>query len=159
MTIVAVADTGPLIHLAEIDALDLLTAIDELLIPETVYAELEEGGVPPEFSNLEWERIEVAQPVERGAELDAGERAALAVALERDEIVFLTDDLAAREFAQDQNIEVHGLIGLIALAYHRDVVPSDDAASLMRALQAETSLFITDAIVERGIKLLQSNSD
>ncbi|MFB9808614.1 hypothetical protein ACFFQF_27255 [Haladaptatus pallidirubidus] len=43
MTIVAVADTGPLIHLAEIDALDLLTAIDELLIPETVYAELEEG--------------------------------------------------------------------------------------------------------------------
>ncbi|MCO8244710.1 MULTISPECIES: hypothetical protein [unclassified Haladaptatus] len=66
MTIVAVADTGPLIHLAEIDALDLLTAIDELLIPETVFTELEEGGVPSEFSDLEWERIKVAQPVESG---------------------------------------------------------------------------------------------
>ncbi|WP_254663168.1 hypothetical protein [Haladaptatus sp. W1] len=53
MTIVAVADTGPLIHLAEIDALDLLTAIDELLIPETVYAELEEGGVPQTVSGNE----------------------------------------------------------------------------------------------------------
>ncbi|WP_266080618.1 nucleic acid-binding protein [Haladaptatus caseinilyticus] len=159
MTIVAVADTGPLIHLAEIDALDLLTAIDELLIPETVYAELEEGGIPPEFSDLEWEGIEVVDPIENSAELDAGERAALAVALKRDNVVFLTDDLAAREFAQDQNIEVHGSIGIIALAYHRDIVPSDDAASLMRALQAETSLFITDAIIERGIELLQSNSD
>nr|WP_256490546.1 nucleic acid-binding protein [Haladaptatus sp. AB643] len=148
-----------MIHLAEIDAFYLLTAINELLIPETVYAELEEGGVPPELSDCEWERIEVAQPVESGAELDAGERAALAVALERDNIVFLTDDLAAREFAQDQNIEVHGSIGVIALAHHRGVVPSDDAALLMRAPQSETSLFITDAIVERGIKLLQSNSD
>lgn len=158
MTIVAVADTGPLIHLAEIDALDLLMAIDELLIPETVYVELEEGGIPPEFSDLEWERVEVAQPVESSAELDAGERAALAVVLERDNVVFLTDDLAAREFAQDQNIEVHGSIGVVALAYHRDVVSNDDAALLMRRLQTETSLFITDAIVERGIKLLQSNS-
>jgi predicted nucleic acid-binding protein len=159
VTIVAVADTGPLIHLAEIDALDLLTAIDELLIPETVYAELEEGGVPPELSDCEWERIEVADPVGRSAELDAGERAALAVALKRDNVVFLTDDLAAREFAQDQNIEVHGSIGVVALAYHRNVVSSDEAASLMRALQTETSLFITDAIVERGIQLLQSNSN
>nr|WP_255666488.1 nucleic acid-binding protein [Haladaptatus sp. DYF46] len=148
-----------MIHLAEIDALDLLTAIDELLIPETVYAELEEGGVPPEFSNHEWERIAVSKPLDSGAELDAGERAALAVALERDNAVFLTDDLAAREFAQNQNIEVHGSIGVVALAYHRDIVSKDDAALLMRALQAETSLFITDAIVERGIKLLQSNSD
>ncbi|GAA5051593.1 nucleic acid-binding protein [Haladaptatus pallidirubidus] len=159
MTIVAVADTGPLIHLAEIDALDLLTAIDELLIPETVYAELEEGGIPPELSDLEWERIAVSEPLESSTELYAGERAALAVAIERDDIVFLTDDLAAREFARNQNIEVHGSIGVVALACHRDVVSNDDAALLMRALQTETSLFITDAIVERGIKLLQSNSN
>lgn len=37
MSTVAVADTGPLIHLAEIDALGLLETIDELLVPETVY--------------------------------------------------------------------------------------------------------------------------
>jgi hypothetical protein len=55
-----------------IDALNLLTAIDELLIPETVYAELEQGGIPPELSALEWERIEVVKPVENSAELDAG---------------------------------------------------------------------------------------
>jgi predicted nucleic acid-binding protein len=159
LTIVAVADTGPLIHLAEIDSLDLLTAIDDLLIPDTVYEELEEGGIPTKLSDLGWERIEVVDPIDSSAELDAGERAALAVALERDDTVFLTDDLAAREFAQDQNIEVHGSIGVIALAYHRDIVPSSEAASLMRSLQTEASLFITDAIVERGIELLKPNSE
>jgi len=30
----------------------------------------------------------------------------------------------------------------------------DEAASLMRALQRETSLFVTDAVVERGIRML-----
>lgn len=55
--IVAVADAGPLIHLAEIDAIDLLDAVDGLLVPETVRDELEAGGVPRGFTNLEFETV------------------------------------------------------------------------------------------------------
>lgn len=46
MTIAAVADTGPLIHLGEIDSLDLLTVLDRLYVPEIVFEELDTGGVP-----------------------------------------------------------------------------------------------------------------
>ncbi|AKH98306.1 hypothetical protein HLASF_1835 [Halanaeroarchaeum sulfurireducens] len=89
-----------------------------------------------------------------GAEvLDAGERAAIAVAEERG-IVLLTDDLAARRTASDAGVEVHGSIGVIALGYGRGLLDRDEAASLMRALQRETSLFVTEAVVERGIRML-----
>jgi predicted nucleic acid-binding protein len=51
-------------------------------------------------------------------------------------------------------IEVHGTIGVITLGYSRGLLDRDEAASLMRALQRETSLFVTDAVVERGIRML-----
>ncbi|MFB9824227.1 hypothetical protein [Halobaculum roseum] len=53
--IVAVADTGPLIHLGEIDSLDLCSVVDKLLIPETVYEELQAGGPPSELADIEIE--------------------------------------------------------------------------------------------------------
>ena len=56
--IVAVADTGPLIHLDEIDALHLLSVVDELLIPQTVHEELEAGMVPPTLNRIEYELVE-----------------------------------------------------------------------------------------------------
>lgn len=149
----AVSDAGPLIHLGEIDSLELLAVFDALFVPETVYMEMETGGVPYGISNLSYELIDADVNGVQSEELDAGERAALAVASEYD-AVLLTDDLAARESGFERGIEVHGSIGVIALAYARELVDRDEAASRMRALQRETSLFVTDAIVERGIELL-----
>jgi predicted nucleic acid-binding protein len=149
----AVSDTGPLIHLAEIDSLELLSAFETLLIPETVYEEVEAGGVPDGISNISYELVSAAGERVGPAKLDAGERAALAVATERDAIL-LTDDLAAREAASELGVPVHGLVGIIALGYDRGVVNRDQAVSLMRALQRETSLFVTEAVVERGIRRL-----
>lgn len=154
--IVAVADTGPLIHLDEIDALQLLSAVDGLLIPQTVYEELEAGTVPSALNHIEYELVE-AEETKLTVDLDPGETAALAVASERS-AVLLTDDLAARDAAEDINVEVHGSIGVIVLAYTRGELTKSKAAELMRALQTETSLFITDAIVERGITLLDEST-
>ena len=154
--ILAVADTGPLIHLDEIDALQLLSAVDELLIPQTVYEELEAGTVPSALNHIEYELVE-AEETKLTVDLDPGETAALAVASERS-AVLLTDDLAARDAAEDVNVEVHGSIGVIVLAYTRGELTKSKAAELMRALQTETSLFITDAVVERGITLLDEST-
>lgn len=127
MTVVAVSDTGPLIHLREIRSLELLDAFDRLYVPETVYDELE---------------------------VDSGERTALSVANER-EAVLLIDDLAGRDAAVEHGIEVHGSLGVIAIEYAHGLVDRDEAATLMRALQRETSLFVTEAIVEREIRKLE----
>ncbi|MFD1598157.1 nucleic acid-binding protein [Halobellus rarus] len=153
MTLAAVSDAGPLIHLAEIDSIELLSAFDSLLIPETVYEEIERGGLPDGIADLSYERVEAEGTEVEFEELDAGERAAIAVARER-EVVLLTDDLAARESASADGIEVHGSIGVIALGYGRGLLDRDEAASRMRALQRETSLFVTEAVVERGIRML-----
>lgn len=95
VTLGAVSDAGPLIHLAEIDSLELLSAFDTLLIPETVYDEIKRGGVPDEISDISCEFVEADEDRIESEELDAGERAAISVAKERG-IVLLTDDLAAR---------------------------------------------------------------
>ncbi|ACV47491.1 MULTISPECIES: hypothetical protein [Halomicrobium] len=153
MTLAAVSDAGPLIHLAEIDSLDLLSAFDRLLIPETVYEEVETGGVPEGVSEFSYELVEADETRVTSEELDAGERAALAVAQEC-EVVLLTDDFAAREAASDAGVEVHGSIGVVALGYGRGLLDRSQAASLMRRLQRETSLFVTEAVVERGIRML-----
>ena len=56
MTLAAVSDAGPLIHLAEIDSLELLATFDTLLVPETVYEEVDVGGVPDGLADLSYER-------------------------------------------------------------------------------------------------------
>ena len=48
-----VADTAPIIHLDEIDALYVLSTIDHVLLPQTVYDELAAGAVPPAISDIE----------------------------------------------------------------------------------------------------------
>lgn len=153
MTRAAVSDAGPLIHLAEIDALHLLAVFDTLVVPETVSEEIERGGVPDGFSDLQYELVEADDDSFESEALDAGERAAIIVASERD-VVLLTDDLDARAAASDSGLDVHGSIGVIALSYAQGALDTEQAASTMRALQRETSLFVTDAVVERGIQML-----
>ncbi|WP_324664143.1 nucleic acid-binding protein [Haloarcula sediminis] len=148
MTLGAVSDAGPLIHLAEIDSLELLSAFDTLLIPEAVYDEIQRGGVPDEISDISYELVEADED-----RIESGERAAIAVAKESG-TVLLTDDLAAREAASEGDIDVHGSIGVIALGHGRGLLDKDEAASRMQALQRETSLFVTEAVVERGIRML-----
>jgi predicted nucleic acid-binding protein len=118
VTLATVSDAGPLIHLAEIGSLGLFSTFDTLLVPETVYKEVEAGGVPDELADLSYELVEADESQVGTEELDAGERAAIAVAGERG-IVLLTDDLAAREAASDAGVEVHGSIGVVALGYAR----------------------------------------
>lgn len=153
MTRAAVSDAGPLIHLAEIDELELLAVFDTLLLPETVYEEIERGGLPDGISDLPYEHVEANKERITAESLDAGERAAIAIASERD-VVLLTDDLDARAAASDSGIDVHGSIGVIALGYAQGVLEKEQAVATMRALQRETSLFVTEAVVERGIQML-----
>ncbi|WP_162224374.1 nucleic acid-binding protein [Halorussus amylolyticus] len=153
MSLVAVADAGPIIHLAEIESLALLAEVDQLYLPEVVYDELEVGGLPDGLDSIEYELVTTTMTCIEDEELDPGEASALAVSKERD-AVLLTDDLAAREVAAQTGVEVHGSIGVIALGHSRGRLDRDEAASLMRTLQRETSLFVTDAVVRRGIELL-----
>lgn len=151
--IVAVADTGPLIVLDELGSIDLLATVDELSIPETVLDELSTQQADRLDQSISHTRVTPPMDAVGSADIDAGERAALAVALDTD-AVLLTDDLAARDAAERRDIEVHGTIGLVALAYARGRIDRKTAATTMRELSTETSLYVTEAVVEHGIELL-----
>ena len=141
----------------EVHGLSLLSTIDDLPVPKTVHDELDIGGVPNELDDLKYALVDVTLDERETDRLDPDETAALAVAAERD-AVLLTDDLAAREAAAEASVEVHGSIGVIALGHARRCLDHDEAAALMRALQRETSLFVADAVIERGIEMLDEGS-
>ncbi|GAA0294434.1 nucleic acid-binding protein [Halarchaeum salinum] len=135
--ILAVSDTGPIIHLDEIDALDLLSVVDQLLVPQTVYEELEEGSVPSTLESLDYDLV-TADTKGFDEALDPGETAALAVASEHSGVL-LTDDLEARDAAEDHDIEVHGSVGVIILAYHQGHIEKPRAIELMCSVECKTA--------------------
>jgi predicted nucleic acid-binding protein len=105
------------------------------------------------LADLSYELVEADESRAGTEQLDAGERTAIAVAEQR-RVVLLTDDLAAREAASDAGVEVRGSIDVIALGYARGLLDRDEAASLVRAFQRQTSLFVTEGVVERGIQMM-----
>jgi len=100
---VVVCDAGPLIHLDELDALDLLHDFPLVLVPDAVWSEVERHR-PTVFLNpgQSFTRIAPQHPlgpalvaVSRLFPLHAGETQALAVASEQGADLLLTDNRAA----------------------------------------------------------------
>lgn len=146
-----VADAGPIIHLAALDALDLFSVFDGVAVPETVYEELAAGGVPDGVDDDPFSRIDVEYDPESRPKLDPGESAAIALCNERDSVL-LTDDMEARESASSDGLEVHGSIGVVLLAYARDFVTADRAEELIRGLKQDTPLYLADPLVEHALR-------
>ena len=116
----AVLDAGPLIHLSEIDALDVLSDLGVLRVSNTVWDEVAaHQSQALKHRRLSFQRANVSAP---SADLQA---LAIAFALDRGEVeslglmetypaaMFLTDDAAARLVAEQRGYRVHGTIGCL----------------------------------------------
>jgi predicted nucleic acid-binding protein len=142
-------------YLGKIGSLHLLSVFERVVLPETVHEEISARGLPRGMEKLEYELVK-ADEEERFSNLDRGESAALSVAQELDdEVVFLTDDLEAREKAKNLGIEVHGSVGVVVLGFKKAELEFEEATSKIRGLAEETEMFITDAVVEQGIRILE----
>ena len=155
MSRLVVADTGPLIHLAQADVLSFLELTGEVLVPRTVLDELERG--PTDISELDFAvegadiDVESVYP-----HLDSGETAALVVCTERDAIL-LTDDLDARNTATDEGIEVHGSVGVVLYGYSQGTLSADVAERTLRELKQDTNLYLSTPLIEHAIGLVESD--
>ncbi len=125
-----VSNSGPLIHLAKIDCLKLLTELfGEVVIPYEVKLEVvdrgKEEGAADAFlieSEIKAGWILVDQSKSSGlkeiadsAGIEVGEASAIMLARKR-KCPALIDDLAARRFATGMGIEVAGSIGVLIRA-------------------------------------------
>lgn len=145
---IAVSNSGPLIHLAQINRLDLLFSLfDKVLIPKTVYTEVIESGIQQGHHDARYiqkeidnGRIEVRSVSNKlvkeisNDNLHEGELEVIRLALEiRDRIVLL-DDEEARIFASTFNLMIKGTLGVIIDNVHSETITPRKGKELIKAL-------------------------
>ena len=117
-----VADTSPLLNLDLVDRLDLIDEQFETIhVPEQVWAELtaDDEDVPGLRGLRSADTLTVV-PVDRSDlyaeiahELDLGETAAIAYAIENDASLVLLDERDGRQVARRHDLDVTGAIGIL----------------------------------------------
>lgn len=148
-----VSDTSPLLNLALIERLDLLTAqFPAVVLPEQVWRELTNGedrlGGLDELRDrgfLTVTRIdETDLYVELAHELDIGEAAAITYAIQREADLTLLDEREGRRVASRHGLDVTGVIGILLRA---DRSESVDLKAELDALR-DRGFWISDELYD-----------
>ena len=149
-----VSNTGPLLHLEEAQALELLRHTGEVRIPKAVDLEMAHYERKWGIRRPAWIVVEpLAQPYDVSAAqwhqaglLDGGEAEAVALAQQVRADWFLTDDAAARLFAKSLGIEVHGSLGVVLWAAVIGYLQPSEAEAVLDRL-AQSSLWISARVL------------
>lgn len=152
-----VSNTSPLLNLAIINHLDLLPRqFGEVVIPPTVLLELKPGTNYPganliqQALDAQWLRVvkltasHLAQALM--LELDQGEAAAIALALELGHQQVLIDEREGRAKAKALGLQPIGILGVLLRAKFDGQITSVEA--VMQSLQREAGFFIADKLFE-----------
>jgi predicted nucleic acid-binding protein len=147
---VVVCDAGPLIHLDELERINLLDDFADVLVPTAVWNEvirhrpsaLTVTGVPLRRVSAGSTLAADLDVLARTFPLHEGEREALQVAQELHVDLLLTDDTAARLAAQTLGISVHGTIGILFRAVRRRRMTGTELAALLRSLPDLSTLHL-----------------
>lgn len=155
-----VSNTGPLIHLSEAQALELLELTGEVHIPEGVDHEARRRV--PAWSKPAWLAIDklnephITEAVDwqQAGFLDFGEAEAIALTRQLKADWLLTDDAAARLLAKGLGIEVHGSLGIVLWAAAIGRLNHTDAESALKRL-AESSLWLSTRVLKEAEAALE----
>lgn len=161
----AVTDAGPLIHLAEIGCLQILSVFGTLHVPGAVWRETVECGRTAGEDLLKLSKVErhniapsdITRFVEKNnlKELHSGECECLYLCRQIGVPVLLTDDLGVRRAAKRLKLVPVGSLGIVAKAHRMGKISKADAQQHILELYDVSSLFVTRVIVEMAIEQLQ----
>jgi predicted nucleic acid-binding protein len=152
-----VCNSGPLIALGILGRLDLLKSLfDEVLIPEAVQTEIEQGGIKfsgvEDFQRAEWIHIERPKRNDEllTALLDAGEAAVIDLAREQNIKIVLIDERKARKVARDiYGLQPIGTARILVDAKRANLLT--EIASLLKKLRQE-GYWIHEDIVQKALR-------
>lgn len=128
-----VCNTSPLLVLAKLQRLDLLTQLyTRLVIPEAVLAEI---SAKADAAAAQIQALVATPPVQvqratpqtlagLPVDLGAGERAAIALALATAAALVVLDDQAGRRLARARGLQVTGTVGVLVEAQARGLLPA-----------------------------------
>jgi len=155
----AVSDAGPIIHLDELNCIDLLTDFQEILICEIVWKEITRyRRLALTNSNLSFTPLPGRIPANeqlltmcRIFSLDAGETEALALMEKNPQAIFLTDDASARLVAEQMGFKVHGTIGILVRSIRRGQRKPEEVIRILTDIPLKSSLYIKSSLLEEII--------
>ena len=151
-----VCDAGPLIHLDELNCLDLLSDFREILLSNAVREEIERYR-PSALTNPELQVTVFSQSLSfdeklltmiRAFALDQGEIEALALMRMNPQAIFLTDDAAARLVADQMGYRAHGTIGILIRSIRRKQRKPEDVVRVLAEVPSKSSLHIRSSLLE-----------
>ena len=91
----------------------------------------------------------------RSLVLGPGEREALRLALQRPELIVLTDDAAARLAAEALRLRVHGTIGVLLRGVRLGRRTREQGVETLERLRQQSSLHVRPALVAEAIQRLR----
>ncbi|OGI65350.1 hypothetical protein A2647_05315 [Candidatus Nomurabacteria bacterium RIFCSPHIGHO2_01_FULL_40_24b] len=156
----AVSNTGPIIHLTEINLIKILNIFQNITIPEEVKKELIKNNVPIpkriKITKLKPESKDKTKILTNEYNLDLGEAEAISLALQEKVDYFLTDDLDARQIAKEFKLETHGTIGIILRAFKEKIISKEKTIEKIKELKTNSSLFITQDLISEVVESVKN---
>jgi predicted nucleic acid-binding protein len=147
-----VADTGPVLHLAEADGLELISHLGEVAIPPAVREELvrllPKATFPPALRFAPLLDIHLAEANDwcRAGLLHRGEAQAIALARQNGADILLTDDASARLFATTLGLQARGSLGVVLWLAGQRRISRVNASRYLDRL-AGTSLWVSSRVL------------
>ena len=160
-----VADAGPIIHLDELACLDLLVDFGRVIVPETVWLEvqchrplaLESAGALFVLQSARQSSplVKALTPIYT---LHSGEQQALHLCVEFGNCLLLTDDTAARLAAKSLGVPAHGTPGLLVRAIRKQSRSKSEVLALLREIPIRTTLNIRPALLAQVVAEVETNT-
>lgn len=150
-----VSDTGPLLHLFQAGAADLLAQWGSVHVTPHVWRELHRHapgfsvqGVPVWLHQCQISPTASQQAAQwvQARVLDAGEAEALAYAREIQADMFLTDDTAARTLSESLGIQARGSLGVVLFAAASGHLDQTTAQKVLNDLEARSTLWMSGKV-------------
>jgi predicted nucleic acid-binding protein len=159
-----VADAGPVIHLDELGHLDLLSDFGRVIIPESVWLEVDRHRPSALVAAGQWlirqsarQSSLIVNAITPLYGLHSGEQEALHLCVELGDCMLLTDDTAARLAATSLGIAAHGTIGLLIRAIRRQCLTKTEVLALLRDIPNRTTLHIRPSLLAEVIANVEIN--
>jgi predicted nucleic acid-binding protein len=158
---IVVADAGPINYLVLIDAAHVLEPLyGRVLVPQSVAGELQDAKTPAPVQAWiamppAWCDIRPDPPFDPALDfLDAGERAAITLAISIHADRLLIDEQDGRAAAERRHLLITGTLGVLADAHSAGLLDFETALAKLRL----TSFYATAAVVARVRRLLSEKS-
>lgn len=149
----ACTDTGPILHLQEINQLSLLKIFSKIFISVYIKEELLKYKIEKLPRNFKLESVnkdQVALLAERYS-LDIGESSVIWLSKSLKIPLLLTDDLNVREIAKYLGIKPVGTVGIIMRCFREKLITQKKAIEILKEIHKKSSLFITSELINYAI--------